>query len=118
VPPSPGWRQTWRASRSRTATTALPGQQPGPALLKVPALADAGAARAISGPLPPGQRAEDDVLSVTQTDAEHAEIVYGRSTIRFHATLGEKYAFVVGAPIPGPPKPPPEPPIAGGLIDR
>jgi len=68
----------------------------------------------IAGPLEPGTVAESLGLRVTQTDTQHAEIVYGGSWIRIAGVPGDVYAFTIGPPIETPPKPQQQIALPGG----
>jgi hypothetical protein len=61
---------------------------------------------AIEGPLPAGTVRESHGVTVRQVDAQHAEIEYGESWVRIAADPTDRYAYSIGPPIEGPPKPP------------
>ncbi len=109
------------ARQPTTQTAAGSGDTGGGAAgLSLADLPGAGEPHTVVGPLAAGETLEDDILSVSQLDALHAEIAYGLSEVRLSATEGEHFTFVIGPPLARPPRPEaagPVIPMAGGLVD-
>src|ERR1700730_3950871 len=71
----------------------------------------------VKGPLPPGMVLQSHGLTVTQADAQHAEIAYGDSWVHLAAMPGDLYAYAIGPPIAPPPSPAPALGAFSGIVD-